>query len=55
MIASITAAVLALQDAGFILGAYAITFASVGAFAWRVLSSGRKLADQIDDSDKYWT
>lgn len=47
--------ILALQDAGYILGAYAIVFAAVGGFTWRVLSGGRKLADQIDDSDKYWT
>jgi hypothetical protein len=47
--------ILALQDAGYIIGAYAITFAAIGTFTWRVLSSGRKLADQIDDTDKYWT
>lgn len=47
--------ILAFQDAGFILGGYAITFAAIGAYTWRVLSNGQKLADQIDDSDKYWT
>ncbi len=44
-----------MEDAGFILGSYAITFATIGLFAWRVLRSGRKLADQIDDEHKYWT
>jgi len=47
--------ILALQDAGFILGGYAITFAAIGTYTWRVMSNGRKLAEQIDDSDKYWT
>ena len=47
--------ILALQDAGFILGSYAITFAVIGAFTWRVLRDGRRLAERIDDDDKYWT
>jgi heme exporter protein CcmD len=48
-------AIVAMQDAGFILGSYALTFAVVGGFAWRVLRRGRRLGDQIDDADKYWT
>ena len=44
-----------MENAGFILGSYAITFATIGLFAWGVLRSGRKLADQIDDEHKYWT
>lgn len=43
-----------MEDAGFILGSYALTFAAVALFAWRTLRSGRKLADQIPDADKYW-
>ena len=50
-----TAAVLAMDDAGFILGSYAVTLLAVGAFAWRVVRTGRRLGDQIDDTDKYWT
>lgn len=44
-----------MDDAGFILGSYALTFAVVMAFAWRVLRVGRKLGDQVDDEHKYWT
>jgi hypothetical protein len=44
-----------MDDAGFILGSYALTFAAVALFSWRVLRTGRKLADQIDDDHKYWT
>ena len=40
---------IAMQDAGFILGSYALTFATVGAFAWRVLRQGRRLGEQVDD------
>lgn len=50
-----TAALLAMDDAGFIIGSYAITFGVVGVFAWRVLRQGRRLADQVDDDRKYWT
>ena len=52
MVATIVAV---MDDAGFILGSYAVTFATIGLYAWRVLRGGRKLADQIDDEHKYWT
>lgn len=48
-------AVLAMEDAGFILGSYGLTFAVVGGFAWGVVRAGRKLSDQVDDEHKYWT
>jgi len=44
-----------IDDAGYIYGSYAITFAVVGTFAWRVTRHGRRLGRQIDDTDKYWT
>ena len=43
-----------MEDAGFILGAYAITFAAVVLFSWRVLRHGRRLARRVPDSEKYW-
>ncbi len=43
------------DDAGFILGGYVLTFATVGLFAWRVTASGRKLGKHVPDDDKYWT
>lgn len=49
------AAVLAMQDAGFIIGSYVITFVVIGVFAARVLLKSRELADRVDDADKYWT
>jgi len=49
------APLVAMDDAGFILGSYAITFAVIGAFAWRVIRGGRRLADRVDDDRKYWT
>jgi hypothetical protein len=43
-----------MEDAGFILGSYVLTFATVALFAWRTVRSGRKLAEQIPDDEKYW-
>jgi heme exporter protein CcmD len=44
-----------MEDAGFILGSYVLTFAAVALFAWRVLRRGRRLAERVSDDDKYWT
>ncbi len=48
-------AMVAMEDAGYIIGSYAVTFAVVAGFTWRVLRGGRRLAEQVDDNDKYWT
>lgn len=48
-------AVLAMDDAGYIIGSYVLTFAVIGGFAWRSLRNGRRLGDQVDDEQKYWT
>lgn len=44
-----------MQDAGFIVGSYVLTFGVLGLYALSVLRRGRRLADQVDDADKYWT
>ncbi len=43
------------EDAGFIVGSYVITFGAVGAIAWRLIVTGRKLGKHVPDDDKYWT
>jgi heme exporter protein CcmD len=48
-------AILAMEDAGFVIGSYVITFAVVGALAVRIMRRGRQLAQRVDDADKYWT
>lgn len=50
-----SAATLAMDDAGFIIGSYVITFLVVGTLAWRFIRRGRDLAARVDDADKYWT
>jgi hypothetical protein len=44
-----------MEDAGFILASYIVTFATVAFVAWRFVRRGRRLAEQIADDDKYWT
>jgi hypothetical protein len=43
-----------MEDAGFIIGSYVLTFGVVALFSWRVLRGGRKLAEQVPDEEKYW-
>jgi hypothetical protein len=44
-----------MEDAGFIIGSYVVTFAVVAGLAWRYVRHGRKLASKVPDSEKYWT
>jgi hypothetical protein len=48
-------ALIAMENAGFILGSYVVTFVVIGAYAWRSVRDGRRLADRVDDDHKYWT
>jgi hypothetical protein len=52
--AAIVGAIVEMDDAGFIIGSYVLTFATVGLFAWRTLRRGRRLAEQVPDEEKYW-
>jgi hypothetical protein len=44
-----------MEDAGFIIAVYGITFGSVGAYAWYVIRRGRRAASQLPDESKPWT
>jgi heme exporter protein CcmD len=44
-----------MEDAGFIIGSYVLTFATVGALAAWVVRRGRQLAARVPDDEKYWT
>jgi len=50
-----TSAIVAMDDAGFILGSYALTLLTVAIVGWRVVRHGRRLGRQVDDTEKYWT
>jgi hypothetical protein len=37
-----------------VIAGYVIVFGSIGAFAWRIIARGRKLARQVPDDQKPW-
>jgi hypothetical protein len=43
-----------MEDAGFIIGSYVLTFAAVALLSWRYVRAGRRCANQVPDEDKYW-
>ena len=43
-----------MEHAGYVFGSYAVVFATIGAFAWRMLRRSRQLSAQVDDAHKYW-
>ena len=47
--------IIAMENAGYILGSYAITLVVIGAFVVRLLRRNRQLPDQVGDDHKYWT
>ncbi|NQY55606.1 MAG: hypothetical protein HRT86_03825 [Ilumatobacteraceae bacterium] len=42
------------DDAGFILGSYALTVGLVGLLSWRYVRRGSQLGQQIPDDEKPW-
>ncbi len=44
-----------MDDAGFIIGSYVITFVVIAAFGWMTARRGRKLAERVPPEEKYWT
>ena len=43
-----------MDDAGFIIGSYVLTFGAMIAFAWCTVRLGRRLSRQVPDVEKYW-
>jgi len=43
-----------MEDAGFIIGGYVLTFAAVAFMGWRVVLTGKRLGKHVPDEDKYW-
>jgi len=46
---------IAMQNAEFVLGSYAITFGGIGLYAWRMLSRARRTVRQLPEEDRPWT
>lgn len=45
---------IAIANAEYIYGTYAITALVLGGFVAAVLRRGRALSKEVDDSEKYW-
>lgn len=43
-----------MEDAGFIIGSYVITFGGVLLYAWYVLRRGKRATEQLPDDSKPW-
>jgi hypothetical protein len=44
-----------MEDAGFIVGSYVLTFGAIGAYALYVLRRARRATSQLPDDAKPWT
>lgn len=44
-----------MEDAGFVITSYVLTFGGMGLFAAWILRRGRSLSSQLPDEDKPWT
>lgn len=44
-----------MQDAGFIIGSYVITFSAIALYAIGTIRRGRRLAEHVPDEEQYWT
>ena len=44
-----------MEDAGFIIGSYVVTFGAVGAYALCVLRRARRATSRLPDDAKPWT
>lgn len=44
-----------MDDAGFIIGSYVVTFGAVIVYAVLVLRRARTVSRSVPDEEKYWT
>lgn len=44
-----------MDDAGFIIGSYVVTFVAIAMYAIATLRRGRRLSKQVPEEEKYWT
>jgi hypothetical protein len=44
-----------MEDAGFIIGSYVLTFGAIAVYAWRVLRRARRVTSRLPDEAKPWT
>lgn len=50
-----TAAVVAMENAGFVVGSYVVTFGAIALYTLAVLRRARRAATQVPPEDRPWT
>ncbi len=43
-----------MEDAGFIIGSYVVTFGAIAVYAWWVLRRARRVTAELPDEAKPW-
>ncbi|MDO8364929.1 MAG: heme exporter protein CcmD [Actinomycetota bacterium] len=46
---------LAMQNAPYIIGSYAVTLCGIAVYTWRILAQARKAARQVRPEDRPWS
>ena len=44
-----------IDNAGHVIGSYAIVLGGIGLYAWRLLARARRAAAQVPPEDRPWT
>lgn len=43
-----------MTDAGYVVAGYAVTFAGVAAYAWRIVARGRRVSSAVPRERRRW-
>ncbi len=46
---------IAMLNAGYVIGSYVVTFGAIGVYTWRMLARARRAARQVPPADRPWT
>ena len=50
-----SAAMLGMANAGFVVGAYVVAFGGIGLYTWRMLARARRVGRDVPVEDRPWT
>jgi hypothetical protein len=46
---------IAMLNAGYVIGSYVVTFGAIGVYTWRMLARARAAGRQVPPEDRPWT
>lgn len=50
-----SASMIAMVNAQYVIGSYVVTLAGIGLYAWRMLARARRIARQVPPEERPWT